>query len=133
MLAFIPRPFLNWSGRVNHFVVLADPGQASLEQFKGGLFALLVSLEGLLILTFLVQAPVAIRLWRVKQFYYLPLQDLLIIYSKRETENNEDGENCHAYLHPSLFLYQLQVDFLRITVSMFILLPIRLTAFSQIC
>ena len=58
-LACTLRPFLNFSGRVNHFVVLAvlvvDLVQASLEQFKSNFFGrLLVSLEGLLILTLLV-------------------------------------------------------------------------------
>ena len=65
VLACTPRPFLNSSGRVNHFVVLADLVQASLEQFKDNFFGRLVSLEGFLILTLLVRAPVGLRLWRV--------------------------------------------------------------------
>ena len=63
-LAQLIRPFLNSSGRVNYFVVLAVLVQASLKQFKVGLFAPLHSLEGLL----LVRVPVAPRLWRIKQF-----------------------------------------------------------------
>ena len=47
--SILTRPFFNSSGRVNHFVVLASPVLASLEQFKGNLFAPLASLEGLLI------------------------------------------------------------------------------------
>ena len=57
-------PFLNLSEQFNHFVVLADSGQALLEHFKVGLFAPLHSLESVL----LAQAPVALRLWRDKQF-----------------------------------------------------------------
>ena len=64
-LAWSIKPFLNSSGRVNQFVVLADLFQATLEQFKDNFFGRLVSLEGLLILSLLVRVPAAIRLWRV--------------------------------------------------------------------
>ena len=63
LASILIRPFLNSSGRVKHFVVLVDLVQASLEQFKGNLFALILSLKGHLIHTLLVLVPVVLRLW----------------------------------------------------------------------
>ena len=40
--AIVVRPLLNFSGRVNHFVVLVDPGQASLIHIKVDILAPLV-------------------------------------------------------------------------------------------
>ena len=71
-LAFTVRPFLNLSGRVNHFV----PFLASLKRVKGNFFAPVVSHEGLRILTLLVRVPVVIRLFWVKQ-----LDDFLLLGS----------------------------------------------------